>query len=382
MANILLTGVRLPAALGFARSLREAGHTVFACDSIWWATARASNSITKSYIIHSPRYELKKFTDDLIRICENHQIDLIIPCFEEIFYIAKIAHHLPKSTKVFMDEFELLVKLHNKYEFINLVKSMGLSHPKTYLVDNELQLRTLFENNRPLVFKRVYSRFSDNVIVNPTSFEQLASLSLGPSDLWLGQEYIEGRQICTYSVVRKGQLLCHVNYLTELTHGQGTSVASISLKNQKIVNWIKTFVSKLNFTGQISFDFIEKSNGEIFPIECNPRATSGIFFFSDVQKFGDCFEREAEEFIEPPANIHKISSLVVLLKFLKNVKNKNSRSTIWQAYRKGQDVAFKWNDLSPFFWRFACIVGLVRYSKRNKLSTLQAATDDIAFNGE
>ena len=42
--------------------------------------------------------------------------------------------------------------------------------------------------------------------------------------------------------------------------------------------WIANFVLDLGYSGFIAFDFILDENGDAWPLECNPRLTSGIHF--------------------------------------------------------------------------------------------------------
>ena len=56
----------------------------------------------------------------------------------------------------------------------------------------------------------------------------------------------------------------------------------VTIRKPAILDWVYKFVEDLDpqFSGQLGFDFIEATNGDIYALECNPRATNGISFFS------------------------------------------------------------------------------------------------------
>lgn len=51
------------------------------------------------------------------------------------------------------------------------------------------------------------------------------------------------------------------------------------MEHEEIYEWVRQFVQATGFSGQVGFDFIETEDGQLYAIECNPRATSGIHLF-------------------------------------------------------------------------------------------------------
>ncbi len=96
--RLLITSSRNPFALDLVRKLAEQGHTVYACDTFNAAAGSHSKYLAGHEVTASPRHETPKFISDVEAIVERHQIDMVVPCFEEAFYLATrhaqlSAHH-------------------------------------------------------------------------------------------------------------------------------------------------------------------------------------------------------------------------------------------------------------------------------------------------
>ncbi len=97
---------------------------------------------------------------------------------------------------------------------------------------------------------------------------------------WIVQEFIEGEEICAYSIWDNGVMKACCFYRPDIRFGKGASIYFESADYPELEKRIQTFGESMNYQGQLSFDFIEK-NGKYYVLECNPRATSGAHLFSD-----------------------------------------------------------------------------------------------------
>jgi predicted ATP-grasp superfamily ATP-dependent carboligase len=66
---------------------------------------------------------------------------VIVPAFEETFYISTQIARLSQSTKVFASPFSTLARLHDKGVFQRLVTRLGLPVPETVVVTSDDELR-------------------------------------------------------------------------------------------------------------------------------------------------------------------------------------------------------------------------------------------------
>lgn len=102
----------------------------------------------------------------------------------------------------------------------------------------------------------------------------LATLPISEESPWILQEFITGQEYCTHSTVRNGEVRLHC-----CAKSSAFQVNYEQVEHPAIQAWVTTFVKALNLSGQISFDFIERSTGEVYAIECNPRMHSAITMF-------------------------------------------------------------------------------------------------------
>jgi hypothetical protein len=104
---------------------------------------------------------------------------------------------------------------------------------------------------------------------------------------WIMQEFISGQEYCTHSTVRDGDVRLHC-----CSKSSAFQVNYEHIDHPAIQEWVTTFVKALNLTGQISFDFIERSDGTVYAIECNPRTHSAITMFYNHLGVADAYLRK------------------------------------------------------------------------------------------
>ncbi len=270
--RILLTGIRSPVGLTLVNNLTANGYEVYCADSCKYPLVRYSKNSKGYFILPSPRFQPDLFKERLIEICHDYEIDLLIPLCEEIFYISRIINELPQRTEVFCDRFELLVACHNKKDILNLAEGLPIQRPESELLTAD----TSFAQIQNKVIKKVYSRFGSACYkqITRAQWEQLPR-----TNDWLVQEFISGAEYCSYSIAFQGELLAHTAYAPKHRLYDSASIYFDPVEDQGIFDFCKAFIKKYNFTGQIAFDFIRNQKG-LFLIECNPRATSGLFLLA------------------------------------------------------------------------------------------------------
>ena len=114
---------------------------------------------------------------------------------------------------------------------------------------------------RDFVFKKVFSRFSSDIIIRPQTPADVAHVIIDEANPWVIQPYLGAEQYCSYSVVRDGVIQAHGTYPTTHTAGLGASTYFEHMEVEPIYRWIETFVRAIGYTGQIAFDFIKTPEG-------------------------------------------------------------------------------------------------------------------------
>jgi hypothetical protein len=145
---------------------------------------------------------------------------------------------------------------------------------------------------------------------------------------------------------------------------------------------VKTFVQGTQFTGQIAFDFMQTSDGQIVALECNPRATSGIHLLASNPEFVNSFFDESMLPITAVDDTSHMLSMAMLFYGLP-ASFRNGRVARWfSTFFSSDDVVFDLRDLKPFFLQFRSVFHYLKLARDNNISPLQASTYDIEWNGE
>jgi predicted ATP-grasp superfamily ATP-dependent carboligase len=375
MSNILLTGGRAPATLELARAFHRAGHTVFMAESLRGHLSEPSAALAKNFLVPPPRQQTSDFLDALEKIVRENKIDLVIPTCEEVFYVAIGRERFP----AFVESLEKLRTLHNKLDFIELARGLGLPVPETALIETEADLRSAFERWPRLVLKPVYSRFASKTLIQPTIEQSQSAISFDAR--WVAQEFVAGEQVCTYSVCHHGRITAHTAYRSDFTAGQGATIFFRHVNHAATLTWVTKFVAETEFTGQIAFDFIETREGKIFAIECNPRAISGIHLLARDPHFPETFLNSSEPCAIPSEEFSTQLWTGMLFYGLPTALKKHRVKKWWTAFRSSRDVIFRGDDPLPALLQFRSIFHYLQLARRENISLLEASTFDIEWNG-
>lgn len=378
--RIMITGARAPITLHLCRILAESGNEIYTADSVFHALAKSSRYSKEYFLYPSPKFETHRFIECLIQIIKKREIDVLIPTCEETFYISMFRKQLSHYCDVFVDEFDKMKLLHNKGNFIQFVADMGFKTPKTSLLSSQLD-RFFIQREFPseFVLKKVYSRFSESVTFYKSG-DEIPKCDFTNSS-WLIQERIRGTQYCSYGIARDGKLLAHAVYKSEFTAGIGATLTFEHSEKDDIELFVHTIVEKLSYTGQISFDFIVNQAGIAIPIECNPRATSGLHLFSKEIAHA-IINDELRETMYPKKETKEAIKLGVLLYCIKNVKSVNQVKRFFLTLFTYKDTVYRKNDKTPLFYQFICIYELWKASRKNHVNMLEQSTYDISWDGE
>ncbi len=375
--NILLTGGRAPATLELARAFHRAGHTVIMAESLRGHLSQPSAAVKANFVVPAPRQNKEAFLIALKHIIVENKIDLLIPTCEEIFYVSMGRDQLPCT--VFAEPIQKLNSFHNKWNFVVNAIGLDLYAPETILISSQDDLLHAYAHWRGLILKPVYSRFAARTLILPPLQKALSTLRF--ESPWIAQEFLEGRQYCTYSVCHNGIVHAHTTYPSEFTAGQGATIVFEHVEHPAIFNWVKTFVRENNFTGQIAFDFIQTPNGQLYALECNPRATSGVHLLASNPMFVDAFIDPKPGCVTPlDESTHMVSTAMLMYALPAAIKN--SRFLNWlKTFFTSRDVIFDLKDPMPFLLQFRSISAYLALAKKYGISPLEASTFDIEWNG-
>ena len=75
----------MPFALGMVRKLASEGREIYAADDHVLSPGNHSKYVAGHFVYPSPRSDTAGFLAELERIVGEHEIDVIVPAFEEVF---------------------------------------------------------------------------------------------------------------------------------------------------------------------------------------------------------------------------------------------------------------------------------------------------------
>ncbi|MEV6151366.1 ATP-grasp domain-containing protein [Nonomuraea sp. NPDC052129] len=365
--TVLITGGRAPVALDLARKFARSGARVVVAESSRAQLCARSSAVAVSYRVPPPNRAPEAFADALADIVKLEGVRLVVPTCEEIFWVARGRKRLP--CEVLAEPLGTLRALHSKWEFVQLAKGFGLPVPETALVTSQADLAGI---RRPFILKPVFSRFGTKVRVVRGNIALRAGE--GP---WVAQELLGGQQICTYSVAVKGRLVAHAAYAVEFT-ASGACVSFEPVEHAEVDAWVTEFVARAGFSGQIAFDFM--AGDRVLPMECNPRATSGVHLLGDELAgvlLGDVPDRP----LRPAPGTRAMIGLAMLGFGLAGVRSWPELRRWASVVSAADDVIAVEGDRGPFLAQFGVLWENWIRSLWTRRSLIECSTYDIEWDG-
>jgi predicted ATP-grasp superfamily ATP-dependent carboligase len=376
--RILITGARSAVALDLSRHFMTADCEVYLADSMPTIVSGFSNTIKEYFPIPSPRYSKHAFIEALLSIIKKYKIDLLIPTFEETYYIAQYhAQHPIPDCSIFCSSFEVIHNLHNKWLFQKRLNELGFLAIPTQLIQSIDELQQL-NISKPYIIKACYSRASLSFYkIDHDSV--LPPIHISPQNSWVVQPWLNGKKYCTYSVCNNGIVQAHSVYPVNIAINGNSCILFEAINHPEILQWVIKFVEKEKFTGQIAFDFIETVDG-LYAIECNPRATSGVHLFIEEDKLATAFLNINNTLVTPQLGTRR-QILMGMLLYGWQTNASNDFLHFLKHFLSSADVIFDRNDLKPFFMQPFVFIHLIRLARKLNLSLPAVFNHDLEWNG-
>lgn len=277
-AAVLITGARAPVAQDLARACRAAGYEVHLADS---ATSHAARALRPAFPVHRlppPRQAFAAFRTAMLRLIETTGAAHILPTCEEVFWLAEAAARDGYAERLFAPELALLARLHSKARFVDFAAGLGITVPETRILEAPLSPDELQRPLDQLVLKPEYSRFATHTIVAPSA-ARFARIEPSPARRWVAQQRIQGDEICSWSALHQGRVTAFAAYRPRWRQGRAAAFQVEAVTAPNIREISERIGAATGMTGHLSFDVIVDADGIAYPIECNPRAVSGLHLF-------------------------------------------------------------------------------------------------------
>lgn len=341
--TVLLTLGRLPKALELARALTAAGCRVLVADPFGFHLCRASNAVEKSYKTPSPHSHQEQYLTRLLDIVAREKVDLVLPVSEEALHVSLLKNRLPDGTRLFALSNEVLQALHDKYTFAQIAEKAGLTVPETYLA-SDAQASRLAESGDTVLKPRLGCSGQELRMLTPGN---LPKEPLGSADTII-QKRIFGREVSTLSLCRNGKVLAHVTYEGLVFAGTVAVCFQRVDDLHQVEQWVADFARSGNSSHFLAFDFIVDDDGRPWPLECNPRLTSGIHFMepADIAEAITGFETAAKVGLRAERRFQE--GHTTLLQVYGNIFRPKKALHHLRAMLGARDVLWSIADPAPF----------------------------------
>jgi hypothetical protein len=373
---VLVTSGRFPAATPLVRAFHEIGARVDVADSYELSPALHSHRADRAHVIAPPASRPLEFVADVARIVGERGIDLVVPSFEEGYFLARYADRVPAP--IFTSPFPVVAELHDKSRFVPLCERIGLPVPATVVVRTQAELAAAVGRCDDFVARPAFSRGGMVYLTNhgPRAGESRVEDCRPTADNpWLVQEYVEGDDACSFSVAREGEVVLHLAYEPTIAAEGGWSIQFATIDDPGSLERVRRIVGETRFTGCIGLDYRRTDDGVVM-IEANPRSSAGAFF-APPDQLADAIAGPAPGLRIVPAGLRRQYDAYLLDPHIRS----GPAASIVRALLTTPDAFFDPRDAMP------AIVFLLgrrhwsRLARREHLTVGKAFVGDMSWDG-
>jgi glutathione synthase/RimK-type ligase-like ATP-grasp enzyme len=374
--NVLVTSSRFPHAVGVIRRLGEEGHAVFASDTFRAAPGSHSRYVARAFITASPTFDTERWIQQLEEIVDSHRIDLVVPSFEEVLYLAEHLERLERRTSIFCSPLATLARLHDKSTFVELARELGLRVPETRVVRSAAELRRALAEIPEHIARPIFSRGGVTLLTNTGPLagrmpvEACRPTALQP---WIVQEFVHGTEVCSFSVAHHGRLVAHCTYEHPKTIEHAGGILFESVDEPRSIDLARTIVEALGYHGHISLDYVRTTEGLVL-LECNPRPTAGIFMTTARDYCRATFESPRDPIVVPPGIKKQIAVAIVRDMFRNWREIPNDLDVLLSGI---EDVYSERGDPLPALYCFLTYPRILAFRRKQRLGR-RSPTDLVA----
>ncbi len=378
----------MPFALEEIRKFGVAGHRVFTTDTFSAAPGNHSKYVEAWFVTASPRYDTARFLAGIEEVIEAQSIELLVPAFEEVFYLARNTARFREVTHLFAPTFETLARLHDKNRFLELCRELGIAAPEHHVVVSEEELLQAVKSIPRYFARPAFSRGGVELLTNHGPLAGAMSLEDAhptPEQPWVVQPFIEGEDVCSFSIVHRGRVAAHSAYVHPkmLEHAGGIVFESVVEPTTLAVT--QRIAEATDYHGQLSLDFMRTPQG-LVAIECNPRPTAGVTVMPTEMFDEAMFRPRLDRPRVAPAGLRRKMTPALLRDML--VEPAELVSDIDEIMSDDPDVYAARGDMKPFLYAFLSYGHVLSYRWRTKRAS-KRRTDlmagyfhDISWDGD
>jgi hypothetical protein len=239
------------------------------------------------------------------------------------------------------------------------------------------------------VAKPVFSRggISISTNVGPLAFALRPELCRPSEEKpWVVQEYIDGEDVCSFSIVQRGRVAAHVAYVhpREIEHAGGIVFEAID--EPRSLRAAQSIAELVGYHGQLSFDYRRSSRGLVL-IECNPRPTAGVHLMP-AEMLGDAMlDGNGKSVRVVPRGGRRMYAIALIRDMF--LHPREARESLRHLFSNAREVVFELDDPVPALEQLFTHRQVIDYFLRRrheptrKNTALMAAYfDDVCWDGQ
>jgi glutathione synthase/RimK-type ligase-like ATP-grasp enzyme len=374
--NVLVTCGRFYPSIALVRALHAAGARIDVADPYKLAPALHSNAVAAMHVVAPPAKEPLRFVDDVAAIVRQRDIDMVVPVFEEGFFLSRYAAMIPAP--IFAPAFDTIERLHDKAHFQDVCRELGLRAPRTVTVTGRDDLRAAIARFDQYVARPAFSRTGQTYLTNhgPRAGEiTVDDCNPTEDNPWLVQEYIEGKDACSFSIVRDGKVVVHCSYEPTVAAVGGFAVEFTSIDDFGSLEVASQVAEKFGYTGFLGFDFRRTADGFVM-IECNPRLTAGSFLTPEDWVGAGVLDTPGTTRIALPGKSRQYDAYILI----GNAAHLKPAQMLHQLLTT-PDAIMSTNDVLPALYCFINRRHFSHLAEQRHVDLVEAFTGDVAWDG-
>ncbi|MCK0438564.1 ATP-grasp domain-containing protein [Gordonia alkaliphila] len=385
--RILATSARMPFAVDEIHKLgEEIGHSVIATDTFKQSPGMHSKGADEAIVTRPPTQDPDGFVEDVIAIIDEHKVDWVLPMFEEVFYLAANRTKVQgdRDVTLFYPELDALLEVNDKSTFAELCKRLELPLAETIVCTTPEEFVAATQRWEHWFGRATFGRGGLDVITNtgPLAGETaVEDIKPTEQDPWLVQEFLVGTDRCSWSIVHEGEVVLHATYEHPLAIDDRGGIVFASVDSPESLAATQKIAKELNWTGQISMDYLVTEDGTHYMVECNPRPTAGCTIATAEELDTALFRPDG--LVVVPAGRKKMIKAAVLRDALLHPSRAKSD---FAAAKGAKGVYDQRKDHMPLIYSALSLRHVLAYRKalgieRNKEQLVAAQFFDILYDG-
>lgn len=252
-------------------------YTIDLVDPSPWCQCRFSSLVRKRIACPQVAKDPLAYLKFVASLVDRRDFDVLFPTHEQVYAFSRFRDRFRRSVALAVPDFEVLRRVQSKAEFVQVMKSLDLPLPESWIVRDRNELAK--HDDFPCFVKLAHSTASlgvqrvdspDDLTASINRFEQSGAWREG--DEIVLQTIAPGRQAEVSAVFQEGRLVgaaCADVLATGIGGGPALRRTAI---HPPVLQHIRKFGEELGWHGPVSMEyFYDETTERPYYIESNPR---------------------------------------------------------------------------------------------------------------